>query len=73
MGSESKMSSFLGLMRIAFPQPLGAAVEKLWGYTSQYGRHVQEGKPADFNEAEMVVGLAGTLSVYLLRKSQPTC
>ncbi len=57
----------------AFPQPLGAAVEKLWGHTSQYGRHVQEGKPADFNEAEMVVGLAGTLSVYLLRKSQPTC
>jgi hypothetical protein len=53
----------------AFPQPLGTAVEKLWGYASQYGRHVQEGKPADFDEAEMVVGLAGALSVYLLRKA----
>ena len=52
-----------------FPQPLGVAVEKLWGYTSQFGRHVVEGKPADFNEAELVVGLSGALSIYLLRKA----
>jgi len=52
-----------------FPQPLGTAVEKLWGYTSQYGRHVEEGKSTDFREAEMVVGLASALSVYLLRKN----
>lgn len=51
-----------------FPQPLGAAVEKLWGYTSQYGRHVLEGNPANFYEAELVVGLSGVLSVYLLRR-----
>jgi len=54
---------------LAFPQPVGSAVEKLWGYSSQYGRHVQEGKPADYDEAEMVVGLVGALSVYLLRKA----
>lgn len=54
----------------AFPQPIGAAVEKLWGYASQYGRHVQEGKPADFHEAQMVVGVVGALSVYLLQKAQ---
>jgi AbiJ N-terminal domain 4 len=52
-----------------FPQPLGAGIEKMWGYASQYGRHVVEGKPADFNEAELIVGLAGALSVYLLRKN----
>ena len=54
---------------LAFPQPLGSAVEKLWGYSSQYGRHVQEGKPADYDEAEMVVGIVGALSVYMLRKA----
>jgi hypothetical protein len=54
----------------AFPQPLGSALEKLWGYTSQYGRHVQEGKPAKYDEAELVVGLAGALSVFLLRKRE---
>jgi len=52
-----------------FPQPVSSIVEKLWGYSSQYGRHVLEGKPSAYDEAEMVVGLAGALSVYLLRKA----
>ncbi len=52
-----------------FPKPLNSAIIHLWGYTSQYGRHVAEGKPANFNEAELVVGLSGALSSYLLRKS----
>jgi hypothetical protein len=52
------------------PQPLGSVVEKLWGYSSQYGRHVSEGKPAAYEEAELVVGVAGALSVYLMRKVQ---
>jgi hypothetical protein len=51
-----------------FPQPLGSAVEKLWGYASQFGRHVQEGKPADYDEAEMVVGICASLSTYLIKK-----
>lgn len=55
----------------AFPHPLGSALDKLWGYASQYGRHVQEGKPANYDEAELVVGLAGALSVYLLRRVAP--
>lgn len=53
----------------AFPQPLGSALGKLWGYTSQYGRHVEEGKPENYDEAELVVSLAGALSVYLLRRA----
>ncbi|MFZ2277401.1 MAG: hypothetical protein WAW39_06370 [Prosthecobacter sp.] len=53
----------------AFPQPLGVGIDKLWGYTSQFGRHVEEGKPASFDEAELVVGPSGALSAYLLRKA----
>ncbi|HWL53642.1 MAG TPA: hypothetical protein VNQ90_14485 [Chthoniobacteraceae bacterium] len=52
-----------------FPAPLNIAVEKLWGYASEYGRHVKEGYPASFEEAEMTVGVAGALSTYLLRKA----
>lgn len=52
-----------------FPVPLNHAVEKLWGYTSEYGRHLNEGHPPSFEEAEMVVGVAGALTVYLLRKA----
>jgi len=55
--------------RDKFPAPLGTAIEKLWGYTSEYGRHVKEGNPANFDEAEMTVGIVGALSTYLLRKS----
>jgi hypothetical protein len=55
-----------------FPQPIGGAIEKLWGYSSQYGRHVQEGKPADYIEAELVVGLAGALVLYLIKKAPAT-
>jgi hypothetical protein len=53
----------------AFPAPLTSAVEKLWGYTSEYGRHVREGRPTTFEEAELVVGISGALAVYLLRKT----
>jgi len=52
----------------AFPAPLNFAVGKLWGYASEYGRHVREGRVATFDEAELVVGLSASLTVYLLRK-----
>ena len=44
------------------------AAEKLWGYASEYGRHVKEGAIAQFEEAELLVGLSGALGVYLMRK-----
>ncbi|MBA2238860.1 MAG: hypothetical protein H0W24_09240 [Lysobacter sp.] len=51
-----------------FPKPIDQVVDKLWGYTSNYGRHLQEGKPPSFEEAELVVGLCGVLCRYLGRK-----
>lgn len=53
----------------AFPPPLNHAVDKLWGYTSEYGRHVREGRTMSFEEAELVVGISASLTVYLLRKT----
>lgn len=51
-----------------FPKPVDQIVEKAWGYTSNYGRHLTEGKPPEFDEAELVVGLSGVLSRYLSRR-----
>ena len=51
--------------------PLDEAVRKLWGYASQNGRHVQEGKNGDTAEAELVVSVACSLAVFLLRRAQP--
>lgn len=51
-----------------FPPPLGQVVEKLWGFTSEKGRHLREGGAPNFEEAELVVGLVGTLVTYLVKK-----
>lgn len=48
-----------------FPKPLDMAVDKLWGYASEYARHVREGRPPDFSEAQLVVGIAASLCTYL--------
>ena len=49
--------------------PLDQALGKLWGYTSQEGRHVREGRDPSFEEAELVVTLAAAVSVYVSKKA----
>jgi hypothetical protein len=50
------------------PKPLNEAVEKVWGYASNYARHVAEGSAASREEAVLVVGLVAALSTYLVDK-----
>ena len=52
-----------------FPKPLNQSVEKMWGYASQYGRHVSEGKEPTYDEAELVVHHSAAAATYLVRKS----
>lgn len=51
------------------PQPLASAVEKVWGYASEYGRHLREGREPTMEEAEFLVGLAGVVAIYLAKKA----
>ena len=51
-----------------FPAPLDQAVEKIWGFASERGRHLQEGREPNFEEARLVVGLAAALSSYIATK-----
>lgn len=53
---------------LSFTPPLGDAVHKLWGYASQNGRHIQEGRNASAAEAELVVSVACSLAVFLLNR-----
>lgn len=53
---------------LALTQPLSDAIHKLWGYASQNGRHVQEGRNASAVEAELVVSVACSVAVFLLRR-----
>jgi hypothetical protein len=50
------------------PKPLDTAIEKLWGFASNYGRHIKEGKEPDFEEAQLVVGMCAAAATYLVGK-----
>lgn len=51
------------------PPPLDQSVEKVWGFSSEWGRHVREGRVPSLGEAELVVGLAASVSTYLAKKA----
>lgn len=50
------------------PRPLDAAIEKVWGFTSEQGRHLREGDAPEYLEAELVVELSAAISTYLGKK-----
>jgi hypothetical protein len=47
------------------PPPLDQAISKVWGFTSEQGRHLREGGEPDYLEAELVVELSTAISTYL--------
>ena len=51
-----------------FPPPLDKGVDKLWGYASEQGRHLREGREPGYEEAELVVTVAAGVITYLMRK-----
>lgn len=56
--------------KLGIPAPLDEALAKMWGYSSERGRHVREGDEPSFEEAELVVTVASAVCVYLSRKVQ---
>lgn len=52
-----------------FPKPLNIAVEKIWGFSSEKGRHLLEGEEPDEDEAELLVGLSSVLASYIAKKA----
>ncbi|MCZ2247191.1 MAG: hypothetical protein LC111_00330 [Bacteroidia bacterium] len=50
------------------PKPLDNAFEKIWGFASNQGRHLQEGQAPEFLEAELVVELTAAIATYLGKK-----
>ena len=65
-GSTATLGPIVKQLNI--PAPLDQALEKLWGFTSQQGRHMLEGQEPRFEDAELVVTVASAASVYLLRR-----
>lgn len=53
------------------PPPLDSALEKLWGFASEQGRHLREGREPSHEEAELAVQVAAAVSRYLSKKVAP--
>lgn len=51
------------------PAPLDKALGQVWGYASEFARHVREGRDVSREESELVVGLAATICTYLAHKT----
>lgn len=47
------------------PSPLNIALEKVWGFASEHGRHLREGRQPSFADAELTVSLAAAVATYL--------
>jgi len=69
-GSKQTLGDLIKSRRDLVPEPLNTAIEKIWGFSSNQGRHLQEGKEPSFEEAELLVGLSAALSTFLARKLQ---
>lgn len=67
-GSKETLGELVKRNPSLFPRPVDEVVTKAWGYTSNFGRHLQEGFPPKFEEAELMVGLSGALCRYLARR-----
>lgn len=56
--------------RTIVPPPLDVVIEKIWGFSSEQGRHLKENGEPNYEEAELMVGLSASISTYLSRKAQ---
>jgi hypothetical protein len=69
-GSKLTLGELIKKRPDLVPEPLNTAIEKVWGFSSNFGRHMQEGKTPAYAEAELMVGLSAALSTFLARKLQ---
>lgn len=68
-GSKDTLGQLVQRNAGLFPPPIDQIVAKAWGYTSNHGRHLTEGQPPQFEEAELMVGISGVLCRYLSRRA----
>lgn len=71
--SKATLGAILAKHPGLIPPPLDAAVEKAWGFASEMGRHIREGRSVSYEEAELIVMFAAAASSYLERKIAKQC
>jgi hypothetical protein len=54
---------------LGIPPPLDRAIDKMWGYASEMGRHLREGRVPSRAEAELLLGISAAVVSYLLTRN----
>lgn len=70
-GETATLGKILERHRGIFPPPLDIAVEKMWGYASEHGRHLREGRLPTMDEAQLIVSVSAAAAQYLSAKLEP--
>ncbi|TAK67569.1 MAG: hypothetical protein EPO24_00335 [Bacteroidetes bacterium] len=69
VGNDSPtLGELIKKYRDVVPAPLDQAISKIWGYTSEQGRHLKEGQLTPYLEAQLIVELSAAISAYLAKK-----
>ena len=68
---KSTLGTILSRNPALVPSPLNQALEKMWGFASEQGRHLQEGREPSYEEAELTVHVAAAVGRYLSKKVAP--
>src|SRR3989338_976848 len=66
--SDSKKTLGHLIKELNLPTPVDVAAEKMWGFASNQGRHVAEGKKPEVPEAMLTVHFCAALVSYLCQK-----
>ena len=53
---------------LGIPRPLDTALQQMWGYASEMGRHLREGRNPARKEAELLLSTASAMINYLLQR-----
>lgn len=48
------------------PKPLDEALSKMWGYASEFARHVREDRDVERKEVQLILGISSTIITYLI-------
>lgn len=68
--SKRNMGDLIKIYRDRIPKPLDEVMERLFGFASNHGRHLNEGGVPTFKDAELTVHICASLIVYFKNLSE---
>lgn len=68
---KATLGTLLAQHKAVVPPPLDQALDKIWGFASEQGRHIREGREPEVDEVQLAVHVSAAVATYLIRKVVP--